>query len=39
MIQSMGDLMYVDEKSKLIYLADGASEPQGFREREQNRWN
>ncbi|KAG0606633.1 hypothetical protein M758_9G156900 [Ceratodon purpureus] len=39
MVQTMGDLMYVDEKSKQIYLADGASEPQGLREREQNRWN
>lgn len=39
MIQSMGDLLHVDEKSKRMYLADSASEPQGLREREQNRWN
>lgn len=39
MIQSMGDMLYVDEKNKHIYLTDGASEPQGLREREQNRWN
>ena len=39
MIQSMGDMMHVDDESKQIYLADGAEEPQGFREREQNNWN
>jgi len=39
MVQSMADMLYVDEKNKQIYLVDTASEPKGLRERELNRWN
>lgn len=39
MIQSMADMLYVDEKNKHIYLVDTASEPKGLRERELNSWN
>ncbi|XP_024392787.1 uncharacterized protein [Physcomitrium patens] len=39
MIQSMGNMMYVDEENKQIYLVDGAPEPRGVHELEENEWN
>lgn len=39
LMQSMGDMLYIDVKNKHVYLVDGAPEPQGLHARENNGWN